>query len=195
MKKWIILGVSAVVIIALVLGGYLVLNHRGTTDIVIDNKLSTLQVSSPAFNNLEAIPVQYTGQGEDISPAFSFANLDVSTVTIAIIMDDLDIPWSANFTHWVIWNIPATATIPEAIPAGETVAELGGAVQGVGYGKHQYLGPNPPFGSHRYQFHIFALDTSLDLTSASGKAELLDAMEGHIIQYGTLTGWFPEVTD
>jgi len=53
----------------------------------------------------------------------------------------------------------------------------------------------PPFGTHRYQFHVFVLDSTLDLDSTCGKSDLLNAMEGHILQYGTLTGWYPHTAN
>ena len=106
-------------------------------------------------------------------------------------MDDLDVPWKSNFTHWVIWNIPAATYIPEGISHGEAIPELDGAVQGIAFGRNRYRGPMPPFGTHRYQFHVFVLDSTLDLDSSCGKSDLLNAMEGHILQYGTLTGWYP----
>ena len=149
-----------------------------------------LIVTSPSFVN-SVIPVQYTGNGEDDSPELMFLNLSEEAVSIAIIMDDLDIPLRGVYNHWTIWNIPPRDVIPEGIPHGATVPELDGAVQGVGYGRNRYRGPKPPFGSHRYQFHVFVLDTMLDLKATAGKKELLAAMEGHILQYGSVTGVYP----
>ena len=109
-------------------------------------------------------------------------------------MGDLDIPFRANYTHWVIWNIPAQETIPEAVPHGDAVPSLEGAVQGVAYGRNRYRGTKPPFGTHRYQYHIFVLDSMLDLDATGRKSDMLSAMEGRILQYGSLTGWYPRVS-
>lgn len=170
---------------------FIFLNKRGETDISVDDSIPRLTVASSAFENLGVMPDKYTGRGEDISPDLELSGLSENAVSIAITMDDLDVPWKSNFTHWVIWNISPTVLIPEGIAHGETVQELGGAVQGVAYGRNRYRGPMPPFGTHRYQFHVFVLDTALDLDSSSGKNDLLNAMEGHILQYGTTTGWYP----
>lgn len=151
-----------------------------------------LGITSMAFENGCAIPKRYTGRGEDISPDLSFGTLNEKARSIAIIMDDLDFPIGA-FNHWVIWNIPASFTsVPEAIPKGETVASLGNAVQGRSEygGKHWYRGPLPPFGTHKYVFRVYVLDSFLNLEESANKSMLLDAMEGHILQYGTLTGLF-----
>jgi len=186
--KWII---AAAILVVLVLAVLFLINKRGQTDIFVDNSIPRLTVTSSAFENLGAIPDKHTGHGEDISPDLQLSELMESAVSIAIIMDDLDVPWKSNYTHWVIWNIPAVTYIPEGISHGEAVLELYGAVQGVAYGHNRYRGPMPPFGTHRYQFHVFVLDTTLDLDSSCGKSDLLDAIEGHILQYGTLTGWYP----
>ena len=134
-------------------------------------------------------PPEHTGRGEDISPEFTIGNLSPDAVTLAVTLEDLDHP-IRDFTHWVIWNLPAAGTIPAAIPAGRTAE--GGAVQGRAYGLHRYAGPKPPRGSrHRYRFTVYALDARLALGPGAGKRAFLRAAEGHILQKGTLTASFP----
>mgnify|MGYP000984424736 CR=1 FL=1 len=150
---------------------------------------NNLNVTSTAFESDGAIPVRYTGYGEDVSPALYLSDPDARAQSIAIVMDDVDHPIKPNFNHWVIWNIPVSANIPEGIPRGKTVESLGGAVQGRAYGKHRYRGPKPPFNwTHRYAFHVYVLNCKLDLDSNTKKTGLLAAMEGHVIQYGSLCG-------
>jgi Raf kinase inhibitor-like YbhB/YbcL family protein len=185
---WIVL---VVILAVLVIAAVAFLSKRGHTDISVDSAVPRLNVTSSAFDNLSVMPDKYTGHGEDASPGLELSELVEDAATIAIIMDDLDVPWKANFNHWVIWNIPATTKIPEAITPGGTVSGLNGAIQGVAYGPNRYRGPMPPFGTHRYQFHVFVLDTTLDLDSSCGKYDLINAMEGHIIQYGSIIGWYP----
>lgn len=181
----IILGIIIICFIALILYGKSVLKD------VINPELN-MTVTSPAFKDGEMMPRKYTGRGEDVSPPLELQSLISNAKTIAIIMDDLDFPLGV-FNHWVIWNIPAESTsIPEAITKGEIVTSLGNAVQGKSqYGeKHYYRGPLPPFGVHRYIFKVYVLDTELQLSKDAGKADLQKAMDGHIIQYGTLLGKF-----
>lgn len=189
LKRIILLAQLVVIVLAVTI----FLNRRGTTDIVVDVSVDRIHVASDAFKDSEAIPDRYTGNGEDVSPPFNLSGLSDTAVSIAIIMDDLDVPWENNYTHWVLWNMPAQDTIPAAIPYGEYVASLEGAIQGVAFGRNRYRGPKPPFGTHRYQYHIFVLDDMLDLQSTAGKVDLLAAMEGHVLQYGSLTGWYPKV--
>lgn len=149
-----------------------------------------LIVTSPTFENEALIPICYTGRGEDISPELHLSPLCDGAKSLAIIMDDLDHPIPA-YNHWTLWNVPVMQVIPENIPYGAHVNELNGAMQGRGYGKNRYRGPKPPFNwSHRYQFNVYALDCMLDLLSSSRKKNLLDAIQGHILQEGSLIGHF-----
>ncbi len=152
-----------------------------------------LSVLCPAFENDGSIPKKHTGFGEDTSPAFELKNLSNIAVSVAIIMDDLDVPFLRALNHWVIWNLPAQERIPEGIPKKPIVNELGNAVQGVGWGKNRYRGPKqPPFirKAHRYRFSCYVLDRFLDLDKSRGKAALLAAMEGHVIQQGEVIGTY-----
>ena len=185
MKRKIKWSITAIILLVFILTAYFFLNRRGQTDIFVDESIPRISVASSAFENLGTIPDKYTGRGEDISPDIELLELMESATSIAIIMDDLDVPWKSNFTHWVVWNIPATAYISEGLLG------IDDAVQGVAFGQNRYRGPMPPFGTHRYQFHVFVLDSTLNLNRSCGKSDLLNAMDGHILQYGTLTGWYP----
>ncbi len=152
--------------------------------------MNNLIVSSPAFENKGLIPIEYTGYGSDISPELVLTNLDEAAKSIVIIMDDMGHPIPA-YNHWVIWNIPVMSVIPSSIPHGKDVESLDGAHQGIGYGKHRYRGPKPPFNwSHEYQFNVYILDKLLDLPGKSRKKDVIQAMHGHILQQGAITGHY-----
>lgn len=192
-KKLIKVPVIAVCILALIALLLLIFRLTYRDAYSIDtSKAEILTVTSGAFADNETIPIRYTGRGEDISPELKLSALLENAKTIAIVMDDLDHPpVIGNFNHWVIWNIPAQEIIPEGIPHGEVVEFLGNAVQGNAFGKHRYRGPRPPSGfTHRYRFSIYVLDCQLDLDSDSDKKDLLESMDGHVIQYGYLIGTF-----
>lgn len=153
----------------------------------------TLTVTSTAFENNGYMPVAYTGYGADNSPPLALKGLTPEAKSLAVTMVDLDIPFMREYPHWVIWNIPVVAEIPQAIPLGTTIPELGGAKQGIGYGIHQYKGPKPPKfirSAHRYVFTVYVLDTLLELGEDTKKNDLLQAMQGHILQQGTITGLY-----
>ncbi len=132
--------------------------------------------------------IDHTGRGADRSPELILENLSPEAVTLAVTLEDMSHPIK-NFTHWVIWNLPAADCIPGAIPAGKTVP--GGGVQGMAYGLHRYAGPKPPRRTqHTYRFTVYALDCALDLSPASRKKVFLRAAEGHILQIGSISGEF-----
>ena len=81
--------------------------------------------------------------------------------------------------------------IPASIPHGKVVKSLSDAIQGRGYGKHRYRGPKPPFNwSHQYQFNVFVLDGVLHLSAMSKKRDLIQAMDGHILQQSAFIGHY-----
>lgn len=156
------------------------------------NKLekSVLEFECTGLKDGEKFRIENTGRGENISPEFIIKNLSADAVTLMITLEDLSHPIQ-RFTHWIIWNIPATNKITKAIPQGRIVSSLQGAVQGVGYGFHRYAGPKPPKGrSHKYCFTIYALNCRLNLKPFSGKKKVLSKADSHIIQKGTICGYF-----
>lgn len=171
--------------------GVFILWQRGVRARIAYPK-ENLAVTSTAFENGGVMPKRYTGRGEDLSPDLGYGPLDTNAASVAVVMDDMDHPIGA-YNHWVMWNVPAAITaIPEAVEKGEHVSSLSSAVQGRSDygGKQFYRGPKPPFGTHKYVFRVYVLDCFLNLEASAGKAELLRAMEGHILQYGTLTGLY-----
>ncbi|WP_019228634.1 YbhB/YbcL family Raf kinase inhibitor-like protein [Sedimentibacter sp. B4] len=153
--------------------------------------MKEMEIISPAFINNGYMPKKHTGFEADISPEFQLLNLSDDVISIAIIMDDLDIPLIKAFNHWLIWNIPKTDKISENIPYGSSVSLLNNAMQGVAYGINRYRGPKQPVfvrNTHRYIFNFYALDCFLNLDSHAKKKDLLEAMSGHIIQQGSITG-------
>lgn len=150
-----------------------------------------LIISSPSFTNDGELPVQFTGFAEDFSPELRIENLSSDAKYLAIAFCDEDMPLSKEYCHWICWNIPATNVIPQGIPAGEKITAPFNAVQGVGYGRHKYRGPKPPFRSkHYYHFIVYALDSELDLPSSARFKDFNKALEGHVIQEGRIRCWY-----
>lgn len=136
------------------------------------------------------IPIENTGRGQDKSPEFLIWNLSPRAKSIAITLEDLDHP-IRDFTHWVIWNIPASNRIKSGIPAGKKVPGIRTARQGAAYGFHKYAGPKPPRGKrHWYRFTVYALDCWLELSPRARKRAFLEAAERHIVQAGSITAEF-----
>lgn len=145
-----------------------------------------LQISSPAFSWGAQIPVKHTADGEDVSPPLQFSGVPEGTRSLAVICHDPDAPRPDGFTHWVAYAIPPDTT---AIPEG------GGEQYPQGdndFGKTGYGGPAPPpgHGTHHYYFWVYALDEEIGAAPALGRRELIDRMEGHIIEQNRLVGTY-----
>jgi len=151
-----------------------------------------IKVTSPAFQNGGVIPSRYTCDGQDISPPIQWQGLPPGATSVALIADDPDAP-AGTWVHWVMWNIPATATgLPEGLPKEPRLQD--GSRQGKNdFGRHGYGGPCPPSGTHRYYFKVYALDTTLDLPADAEKPDLLKAMQGHILAEGQIMGRYSRV--
>ncbi len=151
------------------------------------------ELKSPAFKNGEEIPVKYTCQGQDISPPLEWSGVPRGTKSLALIVDDPDAPDPAHpqmtWVHWVLFNIPPDV---ERLPEGVNLARLPDPV-GLGlndWNKTGYGGPCPPIGRHRYFFKLYALDTVLEDLDSPTKAQLEQAMTGHILDRATLVGTY-----
>ncbi len=147
------------------------------------------EMTSSAFPSGQAIPAQYTCDGEDISPPLSWNAPPSGTKTFALISDDPDAP-SGRWVHWVVYNLPASVRqLDEAFP---TDAELpDGTKQGTtDFGRTGYGGPCPPSGTHRYFFKLYALERSLPLGLDATAHEVEEAMAGHILAQTQLMGTY-----
>ena len=142
--------------------------------------------------------------GDDISPPLEWTDVPEGTASLALIVDSEEAagPW----THWVVWNIPADSTgLDEGVASDGELPD--GSRQGVNSkGEVGYLGPCPPpfaiidasaggdmvrskTGSvSTYYFKLYALDATLDLAPGATKADLLAAMDGHVLAVGDLAG-------
>jgi Raf kinase inhibitor-like YbhB/YbcL family protein len=156
---------------------------------------SKFKLTTPAYTEGSMIPTQFScADPNAASPALSWSNPPASAVSFAVIMHDTDaapMKGVMDVTHWIFWNIPATST---AVGAGvKPDSSPDGIVQGVNIRKvNGYQPPCPPPGAtpHHYIFEIYALDAKLDLAAGSARADLLKAMDGHVVGKATYVGMF-----
>ena len=149
-----------------------------------------LKLSSGAFGNNAAIPVEYTCSGDNESPALQWSGAPGGSKSLALIVKDPDAP-GGTFIHWVLYNMPAgRSSLPKAVTKEDNIP--GGGEQGVnGAGGVGYHGPCPPPGNpHHYHFRLYALDTKLDLTPGASAAQVEDAMRKHVLAQTDLVGTF-----
>ncbi len=149
-------------------------------------------VQSPTMQTGQMMPRDYAPDGKNLSPPLTWENLPEGTRQIAVICQDHGAGNPPPWVHWIIYNIPGTATgLPEGVPfdAGQPMpAEIAGAVQGNnGWGLSMYRGPAPPVENlHHYHFVVYALDEELDLPPDLDREELLEAIDGHVIGQGDI---------
>jgi Raf kinase inhibitor-like YbhB/YbcL family protein len=164
----------------------------GETSQPVKTTAAEMTVTSTAFQPGGKIPTIYTCQGNDFSPPLAWSNPPEGTKSLALIMDDPDAPMG-TWVHWVVYNLPpGTSELLEGASAAnaEKFNLPVGTQQGqTSFKRSDYGGPCPPSGSHRYIFHLYALDIPLD-SPGMDRAALVKAMDGHILASGTLMGTY-----
>jgi len=121
-------------------------------------------LTSSAFREGETVPRQFTCDGNNLAPPLAWSDAPDGTRSFALIMDDPDAP-HGTFTHWVLYDIPATTT--------ELTEQSPGKALRNDFGRPGYGGPCPPVGHgpHRYFFTLYAVDVpSLTLKGRTRKA-------------------------
>lgn len=151
----------------------------------------SLTFESPAFIHQRLIPEQYTCEGHDISPPLKWSGVPENTKSLVLIVDDPDAPDpqapKMTYVHWVLYNIPVHV---KELPEGVTTETLPVGVQeGLNdWRRTGYGGPCPPIGEHRYFFKLYALDIQLPDLNHPTKAQVEQAMAGHVLGQATLLG-------
>ncbi len=141
-----------------------------------------IKIASPVFNNGQSIPKKYTCKGQGINPPLTIDGVPTNSKSLVLIVDDPDAP-SGTFTHWLVWNIDLNLKeIKEnSVPTN--------GIQGTNdFGENKYGAPCPPFGTHRYYFRIYALDTKLNLQQTTKRSGLEEAIKNHMLENGELMG-------
>ncbi|MDX1628953.1 MAG: YbhB/YbcL family Raf kinase inhibitor-like protein [Fulvivirga sp.] len=148
-------------------------------------------ITTTAFEEGKSFPKKHTCEGDDLSPPLRWDGEPKGTVTFALIMEDPDAP-GGTFTHWMMYNIPAsTHELEEIIPIQKNLGN--GAHQGQNdFGNIGYGGPCPPKGDgdHRYYFKIFALSKKLPPESANSREDFYRAIEEHVLDEAQYMGKF-----
>ena len=146
-------------------------------------QVGALRLASPAFPHNGPLPDKYGCRGAGVNPPLAIENIPNGTKSLALIVDDPDAP-SGVWVHWVLWNISAVSSISEdSVPAGALCGTNDGQTL-------DYDPPCPPWGTHRYFFKLYALDTKLNLGEGARKADVEKAMQGHMLAQTELVGTY-----
>lgn len=181
---------TGIVLILVAVGILAVFLIRTNPSSTMPAAVGQLTLESPAFEDGGRIPAKYTcDENRELSPPLSFSGVPEGTKSLALIMDDPDVPKALKpdgvFDHWVLYNIPPEATgIPEGGMAGEAGANSSGAAE--------YTGPCPPPEheprEHRYVFTLYALSDKLQFSEIPAKRQVLSALEPLILAKTELVG-------
>ncbi|MVM39112.1 YbhB/YbcL family Raf kinase inhibitor-like protein [Spirosoma sp. HMF3257] len=153
-----------------------------------------IALSSNSFPPNGDMPEDCSCRGKGVSPALMWETGELAIKSYVILTTDYDVPTPAfpvfNLSHWVIYNLPASVrSIPEAVTS-EQMQMLGGKIGKNSMGKSTFIAACPPAGRHAYVFRVYALDQLLAFSIVPDKHMILDAMNGHVLGYGELTGYF-----
>jgi Raf kinase inhibitor-like YbhB/YbcL family protein len=162
-----------------------------------------MTLTIPGFPDGGQIPVKFSqaapgaAPGEGTSPAMSWSNAPAGTQSFVLNMHDMDVvrnKTTDDQAHWVVWNIPATATgLPEGVAKGAQLPDGSYQVSATG---QVYRGPGAPATGplHHYMFELYALDTKLDVQPTADafetRANVLKAVQGHVLGKAVYGGLF-----
>lgn len=150
-----------------------------------------MKIISTAFEQGGLIPADYTcDRPGNKMPPLTFDAVPAEAKSLALIVEDPDAPAdkapNGLFDHLIAFNIP-----PKTVGVKEVDATVPGTYGTNSAGQTAYMQPCPPADDareHRYFFRLYALDTQLALKKGASKADVLSAMEGHVIAKAELMG-------
>lgn len=155
---------------------------------MVKSKGGVMVVSSPVFADGGPIPDIYTAYGKGFPPPVMWTPVS-GAKSYAVVVEDPDAPGQAPHVHWIVYDIPVTATALDDQSQGGTLPD--GAKQGrTTSGVVGYDPLKPPVGdkAHRYYVQVFALDAEPHLSGAPDLAALERAMAGHVLADGETIG-------
>lgn len=171
--------------------------------------VSVMTLESSAFADGGLIPAAHAQTGRDVSPPLTWSGVPEGTASFVLVVRDLDAVapgGGEDLLHWLVWNIPGTATsLPAGVPEGNAPEPPrgGGAVprpptdrlRQISATGPNYRGPAAPASGppHHYVFELYALDVGIDVPAvgqspAATRAAVMAAMAGHVRGKGVLTG-------
>ena len=157
--------------------------------------MGNLSISSSAFSDGNPIPRECGYKNGNKEPPLTISGIPEETASLALIMDDPDAMGAVGkvWVHWVVWNIIRDQDMlpnDDITPLYDSKITADVRCGMTDFDDTGYGGPAPPDKRHTYVFKLYALDSMLDLSKESTKADVEKAMEGHILEQATLTGTY-----
>jgi Raf kinase inhibitor-like YbhB/YbcL family protein len=162
------------------------------------NAQGVFTFSSTGFNDGERLPTKFAGNnksspncvGENISPAFSWANPPEGTKSYALLMFDIDGRPPGGVSHWVAYGIPPSVTgFAEGEVSKPSTKYVGG--QSTMKLSNYFVPCTPPGPPHHYFFTLMATDLEPNaFKEGLTREELIKALDGHAKAATSLVGTF-----
>jgi phosphatidylethanolamine-binding protein (PEBP) family uncharacterized protein len=135
---------------------------------------------SSVVEDLQKLPVEFTGDGDGISPPLEWSGAPAATKSYALIMDHVT-PDGDKKWYWTIYDIPANAaSLPKD---SQRIGKLGTGFKGeIGYEPPHSKGP----GAKTYVITLYALSEPLKVAGSPGREELLAAMKDKVLASSSL---------
>lgn len=150
-----------------------------------------MRLTSAAFADGDAIPQQFTCDGEDASPPLQWTAAPSEAKSFVLLVDDLDAA-DGVLRHWACFDVPAYhAALVEGAGRPEPFEDFRHGVND--FGELGYSGPRPPPGDglHRYRFRLFALSClELPIRTHPDCAEVETEARKHLLAEAQLTGCY-----
>ena len=140
-------------------------------------------LTSPAFADNEFLPIQYTCDGENVSPPLAWSEVPEGTAELVLLLEDPDAPGGTQ-VYWVLFGLnPVSGGLEE----GKVPADAVGGKND--YGRTDWGGPCPPCGRARhFIFTLLALSEPSGLSEgASPRNDLPQALSGKLLGKAQLT--------
>ncbi len=160
--------------------------------------IRVMTLTSSAFTDGGQIPARHAQTGRDVSPPLSWTGAPDSTQSFVLIVHDADAAMgdgTDDLLHWMVWNIPGTATsLPEGMPQGPQLANGMRQISSTG---PNYRGPAAAASgpAHHYVFELYALDATINVPAAGAsppatRAAVMAAIASHVRGKGVLVGLY-----
>ncbi len=156
------------------------------------------RIMSPDLVDGSPVPNKFTcaAGAEAVSPALQWTNPPRGTVSFVLIVHDMEPrPQKKldDILHWMVWNIPPNATkYPQGVPSNTADLPDGSHQTNGNPGQGGITGYRPPCPPqnvpqpHHYAFDLFALDAKADVPETATRADVMKAMDGHILGHDSL---------
>jgi Raf kinase inhibitor-like YbhB/YbcL family protein len=158
--------------------------------------LAKFTVSSPNVKSgspMALAQVLGSCNGQNVSPALTWAGEPAGTQSFALTMVDTDARNGRGWWHWSVFNMPASVHGLAASAGSEGSKDLpAGALQGrTDFGFSHYGGPCPPVGdhAHHYEITVYALKVpSLPLDETVSGAQLEPSLNANTLATAKIVG-------